>query len=497
MGVTLELNFRETVSDFILKAITAGAPEEVAAFGTRGDGKTQGAAGVMVAHMDEHSKRGYPLPTEWLGVADTFQSHILKTHRSLLEPHWHGAWRLKDGGHTAAFVLDGRELILLHLFGVEDQSGMDRLRAAAHGLWFEEPAPSSVMVQSSGLSESAWGLGITSCRLTSYRHPKIMTSNYPDEGHWSWERFVGNALMGIDPLPGTDYVRIRPGEYASAEQRAEWERALANRPDMLRRLLRGQPGTIMLGPQVAVGFNRDSHVCASRPTRGFPVWLGQDGGHTPTTILAQRVDNRVRIIGALSSEHAGMRQHIQGLVRPWLGEHAPWALDDRDLLHGRYDPSLNTDDAGDIDSNPMRILLHELAGHWQPGPITWDGRKDPMLALLNAMHAGEPVLQIDPTHASGLVKALDSGWYYAEAPQGGLRKADTASGSAQPKKPNHPHEDYGDAFCYVVAGLAPSRTPRPQGWRAERATGLGFQPYGQHSYQKVKRAVGVGFNPIR
>lgn len=478
------------MSAFISTAVT-GTAREVAAFGTRGDGKTWGAFGAMVAHAQRHHERGFPLPTKWLGAADTFQSHKSKTHESLVAPGWRGTWQLRDDGHVAVFAVGGTELVHLRLFGVEDQSGMDRLRAECHGLWFEEPAPSSVLVQSSGLSESAWGLGMTSQRLPSYAHPAIMTLNYPDEDHWTWRRFV------VEQQPGSAYFRIPPGELASDEQRQEWERALANRPDMLRRLLRGQPGTIMLGPQVAVGFNRDTHVRPTRPVRGFPLWLGQDGGHTPTTVFGQRIDHRVLVLGALSSEHAGMRQHLRDLVRPWLGEHCPWVLESRDLLYGRYDPSLNTDDAGDIDSNPMAILTRELPGHWQPGPITWDGRKDPMLALLNAMHAGEPVLQIDPSHAPGLVKALDAGWYYAEAPGGGLRKADTASGSAQPKKPNHPHEDYGDAFCYLVAGMAPSRTPKPQGWRPEPALNVATNHRSTSGLFRARKALGVGFRPLR
>lgn len=412
----------------------------------------------MLAHAQQHHAAGYPLPTKWLGAADTFASHVAKTHESLMEPLWAGLWTLRDGGHVAVFTIDGTELVHLRLFGVEDQAGMDRLRAASHALWFEEPAPSSVLVQSSGLTESAWGLGITSCRLPSYKHPKIMTLNYPDEDHWTWQRFV------VQQHPGTGYERIPPGERASEEQRARWKQALITRPDMLRRLLLGQPGTIMLGPQVAVGFNADRHVTRCTPTPHVPVWIGQDGGHTPTSVIGQRLEGRVRILGALSSEHDGMRGHVRSLLLPWLGEHTPWVLDVPDMCFVRYDPAIDTDEQADIETNPLRVMRSLLPGQYRPGPVSWDGRKDPMLALLNAMHQGDPVLQVDPVQARGLVRALDGGWYYAQGPDGGLRKADTAKGSAPPKKPNHPHEDYGDAFCYLVAGLAPMtvRDARPK-----------------------------------
>ena len=470
-------------------ATTGGADaREVAAFGTRGDGKTWGAFGAMVAHAQRHHEAGYPLPTKWLGAADTFQSHKSKTHESLTAPGWRGTWQLKDDGHVAVFAVAGTELVHLRLFGVEDQSGMDRLRAECHGLWFEEPAPSSVLVQSSGLSESAWGLGMTSQRLPSYTHPAIMTLNYPDEDHWTWQRFV------VQQHPGTAYVRIPPGELASAEARAEWERALANRPDMLRRLLRGQPGTVILGPQVAVGFSRDTHVRAVRPTAGFPVWVGQDGGHTPTAVLGQRVDGRVRIIGALTCEDWGMKQFAENILRPWISEHTPWTLDDPgEYLRFVYDPSIDKGSEGDIDVNALLELQRQFRGaQFRMGPVSWDDRKNAVLDVLGDMLMAEPVLQIDPLKAKGLVQALDSRWYYAQGPDGKLKRADTASESVQPKKPNHPWEDYGDAFCYMPCGMRPSRPPRTG--PTQPATGLGFKPY---TYQKARKALGVGFRPYR
>lgn len=501
MSDTLELAFRPVASRFISLAVggegfgggtppaevltpgVGGPPspltkigEEGAAFGTRGDGKTWAALGVMIAHAQRHYAEGGDLPTRWLGAADTFASHTAKTHETLTAPGWKGLWRLTEDGHVAIFRVAGAELVRLRLFGVEDQTGMDRLRAECHGLWFEEPAPSSVLVQSSGLSEAAWGLGITSCRLPSYRHPKIMTLNYPDADHWTWRRFVS------EPMAGTWYVRIPPGERASAEQREEWARALSNRPDMLRRLLAGQPGSLMLGPQVAVGFDHETHVRPAPPMPDTPVWIGQDGGLTPTSILGQRVGGRVRIVASLASVDAGIRQHLKDLVLPWLGERIPRALQDPEMVRVWYDPSLDTDSQADVETNPVRVMRSLLPGRYHPGPVSWEARKNALLGALGGHN-----LDVDPS-CRGLIRALDGGWYYPMGADGRVSKADTAQGSAQPKKPNHPHEDFGDAFCYLLCGLSPSAVPRDPR-RHERPTKTDFDVYQVNQPKKTSRSI--------
>ena len=451
-GETLTLHFRSTAWRFVLatakgRTRTGAEAREIAAFGTRGDGKTWGAFGGMIAHAKLHHEAAYPLPTKWLGVADTFASHKAKTHESLMAPGWAGTWTIRDEGHLAVFNDGHGELVHLRLFGVEDQAGMDRLRAECHGLWFEEPAPASVLVQSSGLSETAWGLGMTSQRLPSHAHPAIMTLNYPDEDHWTWQRFV------VRQHPGTAYVRIPAGERASAEQRAEWARALAGRPDMLRRLLEGRPGTLLLGAQVAQGFNADTHVAYGRRLQPLhewgPLWIGQDGGHTPTSVIAQRQQGRVCIVAAITSEHAGMRQHVEQELLPWLAQHAPWAVStgrDHEALRVAYDPSLDTDEQADIESNPLRVMRRLLPGVYRAGPVSWEGRRDPLLATLNLLHQGTAVLQLDPEECVGLIRACNGGWYYPTSATGAVSRD-------LPKKPNHPHEDYGDALCYVLAAM--------------------------------------------
>jgi hypothetical protein len=409
----------------------------------------------MIVHAQKHHELGYPLPTRWAGVTDTFQAHKLKTVRSLQDPGWGGLWRFRDDYHVAECVLNGTVLVHLDLFGIEDQGAMDRLRMEMHGLWFEEPAPASVMVQSSGVNEGAWLMGLTSQRMPSYHHPAIMTLNYPDEDHWTWQRFV------VNQAPGTAYVRIPPGERASSEQRAEWMRALATRPDMLRRLLEGKPGTLLLGKQVATGFTQEAHVRPVQVAPDHPVWVGLDGGesHTWCAVIGQRVGHHVRILGALADEPTGARQFIGQVLRPWLGEHVPAALT-REALHVAYDPACDTEDPGNAESNPLRTCKALLPGQYRMGPVELLPRLNPLYSLLNQLDGqGQPVLQIDPA-CRGLIRALDGGWYLATGPDGKVLR-DT------PKKPNHPHEDYGDALCYLVSGMDPMRAPRPPQGKAK------------------------------
>jgi hypothetical protein len=425
----------------------------------------------MITHAKKHQEAGYALPTKWLGAADTFQSHVSKTHDSLMAPGWRGVWQLKSDGHVAVCSLDGVELVHLRLFGVEDQSGMDRLRAECHGLWFEEPAPSSVLVQSSGLSESAWALGLTSQRLESHCHPAIMTLNYPDAKHWTWKRFVVNRH------PGTMYFRIPPGELASAEARAEWSRALGNRPDMMRRLLDGKPGAIMLGPQVAKGFNEDAHVVARvDPQPGVKVWIGHDA-QWPASVIGQRVGRHIHVLASLFTENGGTQEHVQYDLKPWLSEHTPWALEDREMLEVTYDPSMDKADPSTSTQNAFHEMRRLLMGRYRAGPMHWPPRLNAVLGLMNESVGGVPRLRMDIVQAESAIEALTGGWHYAVGPDGQTLR----SGESMPVK-NHPHSDLGDAFCYLVCGMEGSKQER-QAQRPTIAIPATGDPWGERTRQ--------------
>lgn len=425
------------------KTETGATAREIACFGTRGDGKTQGALGAMVGHAQTHKQAGFPLPCKWIGVTDTFASHKNKTIESLNNPLWQGLWQLRDGGHVAVFGRAGCELVHLHLFGIEDQGAMDRVRTETVGVWFEEPAPTSLLVQSSGVSLDSWVMAITSQRIPSHHHPAIMTLNYPDEDHWTWQRFIAT------PHESTAYYRVPPGELASAAQRAEWMKALDGRPDLQRRLLEGKPGVVMMGQQVAVGFDEDKHVSKERlkPIKGEPLFIGQDGGHTPCTIIGQEWQGHIFVYAALSIDRGGMRQQYERNVMPWLTHNAPWAVKS-DLVRGVYDPAM-PDDESDSDRNPVDVCSELVGGSWEPGPTAWESRKNALITAINKHCApGSLSLSLDPVDSKPLVQALSGRWYYPQNRLGGVSKD-------MPFKPNHPWEDLGDSFCYFLCGVMP------------------------------------------
>lgn len=423
-------------------AIAHGTARELCCFGARGDRKTSAAFIGMLWHACLHAAEGHPLPVMWMSVRDTHTSHRLTTVRTLQHGWWGGIWRIEQDQHVAIARVNGQDLIHVDLLGVEDRGAIDRLRMEVVGVHFDEVAPVSVLLSSSGISSEAWAIALTSQRLASHCHPAAITTNLPDEDHWSWQDFVAQ------PRPGTACFRIPPGESASAAQREEWARALEGRPDLLRRLLTGEPGGIALGPQVAESFKSDLHVAKERlhPIPGEPLFLGQDFGHTPATIIGQPWRGAIRIYAALPCERGGVRQHYDGSVIPWLTTHAPWALrGENTLLRGCYDPAGQTGEQTDIEANPIGTIERMIGGIWEPGPVKWEARKHCLLSALNRHAApGVPAVQIDPVDGRPLIQALAGRWYYPQDRLGNVSRD-------LPKKPNHPHEDLGDAFIYLLS----------------------------------------------
>lgn len=437
-----------------MQAVATGAKPEIVVFGPRGEGKTYGALLAMVLHAKEHAKRGYALPVKWLGPTGTFESHKNKTHDSIQAPPWGGCWTLHDQGHQARFTLDGEWLVDLRLFGAGDHDGLNRLRAEAHCMWVEESAPAAE-IGAQGITEQHWGMGRSSLRLPTHARVALSTSNYPDEMFWSWQRWMvkkrSDAL--VFEIPPLDRV-------TKAEQDVMAE-AITD-PIMRRRLLQGLPGTMIPGRPVADGFNERKHVSRHPlvPIENGRLYIGQDGGLQPSSVIAQRRGRRIEILAALTSAQSGMWQHVRYTLLPWIGEHAPWCLTRPGLIRVRYDETMNTGSLADITTNPLRVMQQLLPGEYWPSqnaPFAW--RRDPLLVALASLEGpdAEPLVTIDPS-AQLLIRAWRGMWHYAVTYDGSVRKE-------EPKKPNAPWSDIGDASAYLIADMAPlaiEEKPRPR-----------------------------------
>ncbi len=177
-------------------------------------------------------------------------------------------------------------------------------------------------------------------------------------------------------------------------------------------------------------------------------WDSGGGAHCHCTIIGQRVGGEVRIFAGLVSEEAGLVQHLESRVLPWLLNRATGVSEQR-LFH-RYDPTMDTGEGGDISMNAVRRVCRALGGSFHEGKVAWGERIGPLLDLLNQGNGkGGMALQIDPGGDTALLRrALAGEWYYAVTRRGQVVRD-------LPAKPNHPWEDLGDAACYFAGGVAP------------------------------------------
>ncbi|HZF03670.1 MAG TPA: hypothetical protein VE932_04985 [Patescibacteria group bacterium] len=461
--LVLELRAAATLAALTL---VSGAVREVAMLGARGDGKSIGGGIAWLLYAERHRAEGYALPVEVLVPSSTFTEHKEKLVKTLEEPLWRGLWQGSDGEHVWTAAVGGQAYVMLRLFGVEHAAEQDSLRKAADAMWIEEAAPAGVEA-SSGLTEDALGIGITSLRRPSYHHPVLVTSNYGSETHWTWQRYA------IRQQRGTLLVRIPPGERASAADRATWLEALDGRPDLQRRLVHGEPALIVAGEAVLAGvWNPDLHVSRAplAVIRGARTMLGHDTGLRPATVVVQEHRGQLRVLASLCTDYGGMAQHVAREVLPWL-DRAGLLRRDAGTLEHRIDPAGLVGDYGNSDESPEKIIQRLLRGYVREGPSKWPPRIEPLLGVLGRMVGGQPALVVAPGPDTAVLREAAAGrWHYP-------RRADGTLLRDLPEK-NHPHSDVGDALCYAVGALAPWRD-RPSTPLPRYATSATANPYGE------------------
>ncbi|MCH8039556.1 MAG: hypothetical protein IH977_04335 [Nitrospinae bacterium] len=410
--------------------------------GPRASGKTQVIPGALLALAELHARAGFPLPLRPLWLHDTLTNATEKTGESLKLPMWGGLWALKDDSRKAVCTLAGVEMVEARFVGCLDASASELLRYACHVVCVEE----LVRTQSDegGITETDYSVATSSMfgREPTVKNVVVSTSNPGSPSGWVYENWIKD---GGKP----DHVRcqVPASDRLSAGDIDKLRASFPGSPELQKRLVEGQWVAVQLGKMVAEGFNAALHVSKERvrPIVGEPIFLGQDFGLTPATVIGQPVGGALRIYAALPCERGGVRQHFEGSVIPWLTAHAPWVLRNAiTYVRGCYDPAGESGEDSDSDQNAIATVEKMIGGIWNPGPVRWPPRHNCLLKALNLHVApGQPAVQLDPVECVPLIEALNGGWYYHVDAHGTVSRD-------LPKKPNHPAEDLGDAFIYLL-----------------------------------------------
>lgn len=409
---------------------------EAALFGPRGEGKTEAGYRRMTLHAAEQPEETRPIP--WAVIRDTWENLKRTTLKSLLFPH-PGSFcekirpllQIKDGGKTV--TLPG--FWEINFFGIDSLGDLSRLQSLQlGGLWLEEPSPAAAEDIGGGLEERVVTVGITSLRHPCSWRTVQLTSNYPDEDHWSWQRYAIKRTGKIFQIPRGENPHL-PSDY-----RSNMEKALAGDKGLLQRLVLGLPGFVSQGDAVTPEYDPLIH----RPgvelepypnVTGYRFW---DGWHYPCCTICQLTPRgQFHIFESIAGPGMGTKQLVLEFVKPAIQEFYRTIPEWVDV----GDPSMATADQSDYEQSAAGVIEKELRTSFIPGPMAWSIRKEAVKsALMKRLPGGHPfILLSNSPKTHDLHQSLRGGWHYRKSPSG-------YTIGKIPVKDRHSH--YGDSLSH-------------------------------------------------
>lgn len=440
--------------------VVDGEAHEVLLWGSRNSGKTIDVAVALLGLAELHIRAGHALPLKALWLHSSLVDAAMKTGASLEEPGvWGGVWQLQSDRHVAVARIGAHEVVYCDFVGVQDVTTVERVRASTHVVVAEELI--ATLDDQGGISERAYEIAITSMeRLPGRRRVAVSTTNPGSRESWPFTRFLAD-----DHDPRRVAMHIPSRDRLTDEQIEAQGRPFRDSPDLKARLIDEQWVDLKLGPEVCVGFSHARHV-AQHPLElvmGTTLYHGLDtapGSHVHASVLAQRNGPQIRIFAGLVSANTGLKQHLDEKVLPWLLRRCRWMLgkeNAREWLVNVLDPAANTAEGGDIDQDAERRVRETIGGVIRWGASHWMPRLSPLLAVLNPN--SEVLPQFDPgPDCAMMVRAAAGLWHYDQS-RGGSVERDA------PAKNERLFADLGDALCYVIGEMQPSRKPKRRGWK--------------------------------
>ncbi len=428
--VELPLEFSPAQASFVWSE-----EEIVALIGPQGEGKTFAGGARIICQAALRKARGGPVLRGAI-IRDTgpnLRDHTIPS----LQKAFGTISRFKSQG-TSSWKWFGPHFEAV-LFGIDSILDLSRLQGLEPDfIWLEEPAP-IIQGSSNGLPEEVLTIGLSRLRGTLGYKWLQATMNPGEESHYTYRYFHE------DPLPMTAVFHTPYGSnsHLSDEDRQRTVRAYTNRPDLARRYVKGEWGSVQVGEAVTPEYrpltHRSSEPLLPLPkVKGYRFW---DGWHNPACLIAQRTPRgHINILDVVAGENIGVRQFVNGIVAPLMADKYHRVTEWEDY----GDETMRTPDQSDRGFTAAGAVEELLGTYFNPCMNLWEPRRESMKALLNTMIDGIPMVQLDPREKI-LHNALRGGWHYLKTP----------SGVVKDRPVKDMHSNPGDCFSYASVVLMP------------------------------------------
>lgn len=242
-----------------------------------------------------------------------------------------------------------------------------------------------------------------------------LTTNYPNRDHWLYRDFVAKPVEGYRMYTQTQEENkhnLPPNYYENMEM------DYADRPDLLKTLVRGEWGITYIGKLVYPEFNRALHV-APKPIEldpKQPIVRGWDNtGLHPGCVVTQLGPTGIWMVKKEFWEDDIGITDFGEMVKIWCN----------DNLHGGQFRDIGDPAGKNRDSNKMspKDYLKKLDIRIEDGIQTFKIRREAVAGRLTKLLNGRAAIQVDPA-CTGIIDGFEGGYCYKEIGTSGIYKAE-------------------------------------------------------------------------
>lgn len=246
----------------------------------------------------------------------------------------------------------------------------------------------------------------------------ILTTNYPSTEHYLYKDFVEAPVDGYtiyEQSQAENLHNLRPGYYD------DLEKDYANRPDLLKTLVRGSWGVTVRGKIVYPEFRREVHVAKRSliPAQKTVVVVGWDNtGLSPAINLSHVTEvGQWQIFKEFCFEDTGITDATEAFII-W----ASLNLHPECTFRHIGDPAGKNRDSNK--KSPAQYIAEKAVEYGktiniEDGIQTFKVRREAVAGRLTKTINGEPALLVDPS-CTRIIDGFEGGYAYPEIANSGV-----------------------------------------------------------------------------